>query len=165
MSSSFPFKSTDKSIELLQAIVHDYFQCMAKFDVSEGDGAVLFVGSNRALPASIAASLHAMLKAVSNGGKLPAQDVLLCFTCIMAALTGGGALDKFLRTRQADVPTLKLLSKAVSEEFNHVFAKKKNLLYGAFKNLHESKVVLGLQATAVPGGMLDIQQSRNWQVS
>lgn len=141
-------RSSDARVNLLQDLIDDFFDCHKKYDaLEEGDDVsdgVYFIATNRALPVAIAASLHALLKACLRArGELPSRDLLHCFTCIMTAMTGGGALDMFLRTRQADVPAQQLLFKSVSEEFNKVFEgnQKNQLLHGSFKQLHKSRIV------------------------
>lgn len=141
--------SPDDKVNFLQDLIADFFDCHKKYDaLAEGkrvSDKLFFMATNRALPTAMAASLHALLKAsLHEKGELPSRDLLLCFTCIMAALTGGGALDRFLRTRQADVPAQQLLFNSVSAEFEQVFKKRENMLHGSFEKLLKNTKVKSL---------------------
>jgi hypothetical protein len=86
--------STSEAVNVLQEIVGDFYSCCLTADSYASDPSkikadVRLIASNKALPAAIAASLHALLKGAKKG-KLHAHDLLLCYTGIMAALTGGG---------------------------------------------------------------------------
>ena len=100
-------QSRDPSVIILQEIIHDFFTVHVAYDELPGNiiipDYVDFLVTNHSLAAPIAASLHMLLRGASNAkgkGEILCRDMLMCFTCIMTALTGGGALDRFLRSNQ-----------------------------------------------------------------
>ncbi len=148
--------SPSRAVNLLQSLIGDFYECRHTVDtfVDDNTDRILadtrFIANNRALPASIAASLHALLLGARKGS-MPSHDLLLCLVSVMAALTGGGALDRFLRTRRGGVdviPAHKLLHDAVAQEFRRVFGSRDDLLYGSFKLLLTSANIVELLANS-----------------
>ena len=160
---SVPLHSRDNSIKLLQEIIHEFFNCHVVYDELADDvpipEKVDFIFTNHALAAPIAASLHMLLRGASkaNGkGEILCRDLLMCFTCIMTALTGGGALDRFLRSNlRGSNESLSMevqLFDSVFAELNEVFTVRNriNKLPANMKKLvHRRAEVNGLRNSSL----------------
>lgn len=155
------FTTTDPAVELMQKVIDDFFYCQREHadnedededdeDDDEGETQeerrVRLVATNPSLPVAIAAALHALMRAACMGqGQIQSRDLLLCFTSIMACMTGSGVLQDFLALLSADADEeasrgilVSSLFDSARKEFDSLYRSSRGrdaLLHGSFAKL------------------------------